>query len=881
MAGISIIIPTRNEAENIDFLLQRIFRVELPEGVSREIIFVDDSSTDETRAQVLTWSASHPEVRLVCRDSNAGLASAVIEGAGQAIHDIVLVMDADLSHPPEKIADMVLPLLDGSHDMVIGSRYVAGGATPEWPLARKIASKIATIPARLFTDVNDPLAGFFATGRDRLTCLRPDVPGFKIGLEVLAVGGPDLDVLEIPIVFHDRFEGFSKMNKRIIFEYLKQVAQLLRLEIDTFTPKRLALFGGLALLVNFCVIAAGLFGRLAPHTAHLLAGTGGWLVICLLGITLKRRVDDTWRMNGWQVVSGVLVLLLSLSFQGAVYTLVLKLFSTGSLVASLPAAIIGTCFSLAMLCLYTFSGLAQVARDVRLRVGAFTAILVIIMIRLAYLGLPELMEQEAYYWNYAQHLDLSYLDHPPLAALLIWCGTALFGTTEFGVRIGGFLCWFITAYFIYRLSLRMFGRTAALGAIVLLSALPLYFGVGFIMTPDAPLHAAWAALLYALYRALIEHRSEAWLWVGVSLGLGMISKYTIILLGPPALCFMLLDRRSWPWFVRSEPYGAALLALCIFLPVLIWNYQHEWASFLFQGADRVAARTFFTTHRLFGYITLILTPAGLLSILYYFFRGNRFRPKVSGSGTEKTTGWINREFLFTLFMILFPLSVFVIFSITKEVKLNWTSPVWLAALPFLGCSVMAVHGLSKNRFQQLIHGLWKFTVILLVVGFSLAMYYVSLGFPVLGYPSGPFLIGWEDVARRIEASVDEIEKETGSRPVVVGMDHYQISSALAFYRTKIAAHGAGQRGRRGVEETLGWHLFGWNSLMYGYWADPKDFYGKDILAVASSGIRVEYPYYQNRIRGMNNIHAFDVEKEGQPLRRLYFRLVHGYRHVDQ
>ncbi len=881
MAGISIIIPTRNEAENIDLLLQRIFKGELPEGVSREIIFVDDSSTDETRSHVLKWSASHPEVRLVCRNNDAGLASAVIEGAHHANYDVILVMDADLSHPPEKIADMVMPLLDGSHDMVIGSRYVAGGATPEWPLARRIASKIATIPARLFTDVNDPLAGFFATSRDRMTCLRPDVPGFKICLEVLAVGGPDLNVLEIPIVFHDRFEGFSKMNKKIIFAYLKQVAQLLRLDVDIFTPKRLALFGTLALLVNLCFFTGGLLGGFTPVSAHLLGGAGGWLVICLLGIKVRKRSDATKQVKGWQMISAVLALFISISLQGAVFTLIQKILSPGNLVAFIPAAITGTLCSLTMLCLYTFSGLAQAARDVRLRVGAFTAILVLIMIRLVYLPLPELMEQEAYYWNYAQHLGLSYLDHPPLTALLIWCGTALFGTTEFGVRIGGFLCWFITAYFIYRLSLRMFGRTAALGAIVLLSALPLYFGIGFVMTPDAPLHAAWAALLYSLYRALIDNRSDAWLWVGVSLGLGMISKYTIILLGPAVLCFMIMDRRSRPWLVRSEPYGAFLIALFIFSPVLIWNFQHDWASFLFQGADRVAGRTFFTTDRLLGYITLILTPAGLLSVLYYFFRGNRFRPKKIAPRSIPSRAWVNREFLFTLLMILFPLSVFFLFSITKEVKLNWTSPVWLAALPFLGCTVMAVFDLQSNRFLRLMHELMKFTIILLVVSFSLAMHYVSIGFPGVPYPAGPFLIGWDDVGRRIEQLVDDIEKETGRRPVVVGMDHYQLSSAIAFYRSKLAAHDKGQRRRRGVDETLGWHLFGWNSLMYRYWSDPRDFVGKDILAVATSEIRVEYPYYQNHMSSMNNIHPLDVEKNGQRVNRLYTRLLHGYRLINQ
>jgi len=881
MGGVSIIIPTRNEAENIDFLLQRIFKVVLPEGISREVIFVDDSSTDETRPHVLRWSQSHPEVRLVCRDSNAGLASAVIEGAHQATYDVVMVMEAELSHPPEKISEMITPLLSGDYQMVIGSRYVEGGETPEWPFARKLASKIATIPARLFTDVNDPMAGFFATTRERVTTLRPDVPGFKIGLEVLAVGGSGLNVLEIPIVFHDRFEGFSKMNKKIIFEYLKQVMQLVGYDRDAFTPLRLAILAGLGLLVSVCLMAAGLMSGLPPDTAHLVAGSGGCLTLFSLGMKVWQREDIKRTLNGWQAFDGLVALVLSVSFQGAAYQLVQNSTSANDLLAYVPGALLATLCSLTIFSVYTFSGLRQAATHVKLRVWAIGTILAVLLMRLVYLGVPELMEQEAYYWNYAQHLDFSYLDHPPMVALLIWLGTALCGTSEFGVRIGAFICWFITAYFSYQLSFRMFGRTAALGAVLLLSVLPLYYGAGFVMTPDVPLHAAWAALLYFLYRALVDCRSEAWLWIGVSLGLGMISKYTIVLLVPAVICFMLVDRKARPWFVRSEPYGAALLALFIFSPVLIWNFQHEWASFLFQGGQRVSGRTFFTTHRLLGYITLIMTPAGVLGVLYYLFRGNRFTKNLAGIRKEMGRRFLDRGYLFALLMIIAPLSVFFIFSLTKEVKLNWTSPLWLAALPFLGCTVMAVFSLKNSRYLSQIHKLWKMTIVVLLLGIAIVFHYVTIGLPMVPDPPGPFLIGWENFARRIEGLVDEIEKDTGRRPVVVGMDRYQIASGLAFYRTKGARNESPDRRNRGVEETLGWHLFGWNSLMYDYWTDPADFYGRDVLAVGSSEIRVEYPYYQNHMISMNNIQTLEAKRNGNPVRRFYVRLVKGYRPVDK
>jgi dolichol-phosphate mannosyltransferase len=135
------------------------------------------------------------------------------------------------------------------------------------------------------------------------------------------------------------------------------------------------------------------------------------------------------------------------------------------------------------------------------------------------------------------------------------------------------------------------------------------------------------------------------------------------------------------------------------------------------------------------------------------------------------------------------------------------------------------------------------------------------------------------MAAEVEAILDQVEEKTGNRPVVVGMDPYQISSGLAFYRAKMAGNDADRR-RRAVEETLGWHLFGWNSLMYEYWEDPADFYGRDILAVASSKIRVEYPYYQNHMISMNNIHPLDAIKDGQVVNPFYFRLVRGYRSTD-
>ena len=222
MCSVSIIIPTLNEAENIDYLLERLFRVKRSSSLDFEILFVDSASSDTTCEKVAAWQKKE-DVSILKQKTDDGLAKAVVAAAGVAKGKIAVVMDADLSHPPEVLPELIEPLLDGSWDMVIGSRYIAGGSTPDWPLSRKIASKMATIPAQLFTHVKDPLAGFFAVECSRLQSLTGSVRGFKIGLELLTAGGRQLRVKEVPIEFRERSYGVSKMSRRVVLDYLIQL----------------------------------------------------------------------------------------------------------------------------------------------------------------------------------------------------------------------------------------------------------------------------------------------------------------------------------------------------------------------------------------------------------------------------------------------------------------------------------------------------------------------------------------------------------------------------------------------------------------------------------------------------------------------------------
>lgn len=214
--SVSIIVPTRNEAENIAPLVSQIVAAAVP---FHEIIFVDDHSADGTSDVIRSLAAIHP-IHLIEQNSAApGLTAAIVAGASAASGELLLVMDADLSHPPERINDLLIPLRGGTADMVIGSRYVSGGSTPGWPFWRRMLSRAGSALAYPLTGIHDSMCGFFAISRSRLLELAAPAFGFKIAFEVIVRGRPTLRVVEIPIAFRDRSRGQSKMSLGIALQF--------------------------------------------------------------------------------------------------------------------------------------------------------------------------------------------------------------------------------------------------------------------------------------------------------------------------------------------------------------------------------------------------------------------------------------------------------------------------------------------------------------------------------------------------------------------------------------------------------------------------------------------------------------------------------------
>ena len=184
---------------------------------------MDDGSPDGT-ADVAAALAPRLPVRVVRRGAQAGLASAVLAGFAAARGDLLVVMDADLSHPPETVALLVAALESGA-DLAVASRYVRGGGMEDWPLRRRIVSRAACLLGNLLVPIRDATSGFFAVRRSAIDGVRLNGIGFKIGFEV-AARARTRRIVEVPYVFRDREFGSSKFGRREVGQYLVQLGQV-------------------------------------------------------------------------------------------------------------------------------------------------------------------------------------------------------------------------------------------------------------------------------------------------------------------------------------------------------------------------------------------------------------------------------------------------------------------------------------------------------------------------------------------------------------------------------------------------------------------------------------------------------------------------------
>ena len=361
-ADLSVIIPTYNEHENILGLVEGI-KGKLPNGLSTEIVIVDDNSPDGTGRLIsryledqlafncpvpntskvtgdYAFNDSRSTVKLVRRESKHGLISAILQGIESSSGRYILVMDADFSHPPETVPLLVGELLSDPDCIVIASRYMTGGSIKGWPYRRKLLSRLAAkiaIHGLKLCNVRDPISGFFAFPRHIIENIRFNTYGYKLLLEIL-VKSKGVRIKEVPYTFTDRKAGKSKLDNRVVSDYLNSVWYLYRYgrqskkESKQTTEKRKSVLflskagrfytvGATGLLLNF--IVSTLLARGAISNLWYIEAS---IVGILLSITSNFFLNKIWTFEDRKFSRGTLaqyVTFVGLSTVGAMIQLLL------------------------------------------------------------------------------------------------------------------------------------------------------------------------------------------------------------------------------------------------------------------------------------------------------------------------------------------------------------------------------------------------------------------------------------------------------------------------------------------------------------------------------------------------------------------------------
>jgi len=250
---VSVILPTLNERDNIAIIIPLIAATLNSANLEYEIIVVDDNSTDFTAAAVRKLSKEFL-VSLFVREHEKGLASAAIFGFLKARGEILVVMDSDLSHPVEKLPEMIKPILEDKCDITVGSRHILGGGCSSWPVIRQIISRAAGSLAFGLTRLTDPTSGFMAVRKSILSNLELSPIGWKIVLEV--VTRSQARVLEIPIIFKDRIHGESKLTALVQLQYLLHLFKLYDFKLpNLWQLVKFCLVGSSGLIIDSLVLA--------------------------------------------------------------------------------------------------------------------------------------------------------------------------------------------------------------------------------------------------------------------------------------------------------------------------------------------------------------------------------------------------------------------------------------------------------------------------------------------------------------------------------------------------------------------------------------------------------------------------------------------------
>lgn len=408
-----------------------------------------------------------------------------------------------------------------------------------------------------------------------------------------------------------------------------------------------------------------------------------------------------------------------------------------------------------------------------LRVG-YLFIFAMLAFRLFYIasGTIELSEDEAYQWIWSKHLALSYFSKPPLIAYTQFLGTSLWGDTEFGVRFFSPVIAAILSLLLLQFLTREVNVRVGLAVVAILSSTPLTSVGSTLMTIDPLSVLFWTAAMLAGWRAIQDQgTTRDWLWVGLWMGSGFLSKYTNLFQLLCWIVFFLLWPASRKHLRKPGPYLALLVVAISLVPVLIWNAQHGWITVEHVANNGGLGKTWKPTLR---YATdFIASEAGLLNPIYFvatlwagiaFWRNHRANP-----------------LLIFLFSMGAPLFLFYLaFSFHSRVFPNWIAPsvvpLFCLMAVYFGAEWQSRHRVLKPFF---ITGLIVGTLtVVLLHNTSLISKLIKRPLPAQIDPLRR-VQGWTETAQAVEQARQSLASE--GKPVFIIGDHYGITGEISFY----------------------------------------------------------------------------------------------------
>jgi hypothetical protein len=428
--------------------------------------------------------------------------------------------------------------------------------------------------------------------------------------------------------------------------------------------------------------------------------------------------------------------------------------------------------------------------------------------RLIYINLLNLAPQEAYYWNYSRHLSLSYLDHPPILAYLIFLFTHLGKQSEFFVRISCVLISLGLTYLTYLIGKLLFDPKVGFFSALLLNCILIFSLGAIIATPDTPMIFFWVLSFYFFSKLILTQEKKWWYLCGISTGFGLLSKYTAIFIIFSVFLYLLFSKQNRKWFLSKEPYLALILAILIFSPVIIWNAQNNWVSFLFQSSRRAKELGSFSPRHFFSYLG---AQIGVVSPLVY--AGLIYATIKSGIVGFKE----NHQKFLLCFFLSFPIILFFTLVATKYwVKINWLSAGYFSA----SISLVALFFQLKEKGKKWVRT-WGISALIVSLIFVLIAHILPIAKSIPVSSSLDTVTGWKELAQRVEGEKSKMREGT----IVVGYG-YKVPSEIAFYTSL---------------ETYSNNIVGENGLQFDFWSNPKDFLGNDAIFVYDQRERYKNP----------------------------------------